>query len=242
MIRQACDNDFLNTTDNECAVRIHSLRRAYGINAPFVRFYTDEQGGLLSIMDSTAVLSCHKNEEEWQIFIDMNPDIRYVHCTATFGRRLLSDGDWQGREGVVLQYDGNRAMTSPQVCDQPYLPHVYSLLSTCFDDMPSLNAWYPDVSHRLRHDCSKIATILDGDNVVSTAMTVAETETAAVIGQVATHSDCRGRGYAKACINSLILRCKAKQLYILPMTETAHSIYINMGFVPCDTWAELQRI
>ena len=108
--------------------------------------------------------------------------------------------------------------------------------------MTSLNAWYPDVSHRIRHDCAHSATILDGDHVVSTAMTVAETDTAAVIGQVATHSDYRGRGYAKSCINSLISRCKDKVLYILPMTEYAHNLYIKMGFVPDGEWAELQRI
>ena len=128
--------------------------------------------------------------------------------------------------------------TAP-ICESPNLPAVHALLGACFDDMSPLDAWYPDVSHRLRHDCAKIATIYDGDTIVSTAMTVAETDTAALIGQVAKDSRYRGRGYAKACINSLILRCEGKRLYILPMTDIARSIYESMGFVSCDEWQKV---
>lgn len=196
----------------------------------------------MSLMDGTAVLYCCGNEEEWSVFITMNPEILHVHCSAAFGRRLVSVGGWQGREGVVLKYGGNTDVVADGVCENPYLPDVHALLCACFDEMAPLNAWYPDVSHRLRHDCGKIAVILDGETVVSTAMTVAETDSATVLGQVATHMDFRGRGYARTCINSLISRCKGKALYILPMTEFARSLYEKMGFYPDGDWAELQRI
>lgn len=241
MIRTALESDFSTLPSDECAVRIYSLKRAYGLNAPFIRYYADDCGGLLSIMDGAGVLYCTENTEEWLVFITMNPDISHLHCTRNIGKALMNLGSWQGREGVVLKYDGDRDFISPIVCENPYLPHVHALLNSCFGSMASLNAWYPDVSHRIRHDCAKIATILDENKVVSTAMTVAETDTAAVLGQVATHSDYRGRGYAKACIKSLISRCKDKTLYILPMTNIAHSLYVKMGFVPDGEWVELQR-
>lgn len=242
MIRTALESDFSTLPGDECAVRIHSLKCAYGLDAPFIRYYADECGGLLSVMDGAGVLYCVENMEEWAIFITMNPDIFRLHCPAVIGRQLISLGGWQGREGAVLKYSGNRNFAPSTVCDTPHLPRVHALLDQCFESMASLNAWYPDVSHRIRHNCAKIATILDGEKVVSTAMTVAETDVAAVLGQVATHSDYRGRGYAKACINSLISRCKDKTLYILPMTDIAHSLYVKMGFVPDGEWAELQRV
>lgn len=243
MIRTALESDFSTLPGDECAVRIHSLKCAYGLDAPFIRYYADECGGLLSVMDGAGVLYCVDNVEEWLVFITMNPDIFHVHCPAVIGRQLIALGGWQGREGVVLKYDGPQdPPSSSSVCENPYLPHVHALLDQCFESMASLNAWYPDVSHRIRHNCAKIAVILDGEQVVSTAMTVAETDTAAVLGQVATHSDYRGRGYAKTCINSLISRCKDKTLYILPMTDIAHSLYVKMGFVPDGEWAELQRV
>lgn len=242
MIRQATASDFPIAVCDECAIRIDSLMRAYGADAPFVRFYTDDYGGMMSLMDATAVLYCCENAEEWAFFITMNPEILHVHCSAAFGRLLASVGGWQGREGVVLKYGGNTDVVADGVCEAPYLPNVHALLCACFDEMAPLNAWYPDVSHRLRHDCCKIAVVLDGETVVSTAMTVAETDTGALLGQVATHHEYRGRGYAKTCINSLISRCKGKSLYILPMTEYARSLYEKMGFYPDGDWAELQRI
>ena len=242
MIRQAIETDFAHCAHDECALRIHSLKRAYGIDVPFIRYYADNHGGLLSIMDGAGVLSCTENREEWAVFITMNPDIFHLHCSAEMGRQLRKTGGWQGREGVVLKYAGIREFDVLEICESPYLPHVHALLSQCFESMATLNAWYPDVSHRIRHDCAKIATILDGERVVSTAMTVAETEDAALLGQVATDSRYRGRGYAQTCIKSIVSMCKEKELYILPVTDYAQSLYVKMGFVPDGDWAELQRI
>lgn len=242
MIRLATEQDFVSIPNDECAVRIHSLKKAYGLNAPFIRYFADGFGGLLSVMDGVGVLYCTANAEEWLVFITMNPDVLHLHCSAQIGRNLIEAGSWQGREGVVLRYEGERNFTPPTVCENPYLPDVHHLLNSCFETMVPLNSWYPDVSHRIRHDCAKIAVILDGDAVVSTAMTVAEIDSAAVIGQVATHGDYRRRGYAKSCINSIVSRCKDKELYILPMTESAHSLYVSLGFIPDGEWAELQRI
>ena len=241
MIRQAVENDFVVAPVDECGIRIHSLKAAYGLDVPFIRYYADGCGGLLSIMDGTAILCCGENIEEWGVFITMNPEILHIHCSTTMGRHLIAYGAWKGREGVVLKYAGECVEASALVCDTPHLPAVHTLLCQCFDTMSPLNAWYPDVSHRIRHNCAKIATILDGDKVVSTAMTVAETDSTALLGQVATHGDYRGRGYAQTCINSLISRCKDKSLYILPMTDYAQSLYEKMGFKPNGDWAELQR-
>lgn len=242
MIRTAIESDFELEAPDECLIRIHSLKRAYGLDASFIRYYADDDGGLLSVMDGAGVLYCLENVEEWLLFISMNPDVSRLHCSSEVGRRLMASGNWQGREGNVLKYEGDRNVTSPFVCETPYLPKVHALLCECFDEMAPLNAWYPDVSHRIRHNCAKIATVLDGEKVVSTAMTVAETDSAALVGQVATHSNYRGRGYAKSCINSLTSRCKDKSLYILPMTDIAHALYTKMGFTPVGKWAELQRI
>lgn len=242
MIRKALDSDFKVISDDECAVRIYALKRAYGLDASFILYYSDDCGSLMSIMDGAAIVHCVDNVEEWAVFITMHPDIHHVHCSASFGETLANLGEWQGSTGDVLLYEGEIDTNVYNVSENPNLMSVHSLLCQCFPTMTSLNAWYPDVSHRLRHDCCIIATIFDGDKAVSSAMTVAETDRAAIIGQVATNSDYRGRGYAKICIKSLISRCKANRLYILPMTDIAHQIYTRMGFIPCGRWAELKRI
>ena len=242
MIRTAISTDFVRPTKTESDVRIASLRRAYGENVPFVRYYSDGAGGMLSIMDGVAVFSpCDEVTEEWHAFICMNPDIQKIHCDAEIGQALCKMSGWICRCGTVLRYDGEEASPSNVACRLPSLPAVYDLLVTCFDTMPSLNAWYPDASHRIRHGCCHIASVVEDGTVVSTAMTVAEADDAVILGQVATADTHRRRGLAANCIRDVISQCKVDTLYILPVNEAAERLYRSLGFIPCGGWAELER-
>jgi predicted GNAT family acetyltransferase len=72
-------------------------------------------------------------------------------------------------------------------------------------------------------------------------MTVAETITEAIIGQVATAKKARRQGYASICVKSIISQCEGKTLYILPIDENAAGLYSKIGFVPCGSWFELEK-
>ena len=173
----------------------------------------------------------------------MNPEIETIHCSDLIGALLIESGGWSGRVGDVMRYVGDKVDTlGENICTTPYLPKVYDLLKEHFPGISCFDSWYPDASHRLRHQHSHISTILEGDLVVSTAMTVAETSEAAVLGQVVTHPDFRHRGMAGTCIKSTIYQCKGKTLYILPINENAQKLYKTLGFAVTGGWAELQRI
>ncbi len=244
MIRLATDRDFSRPITDETALRIFALRQAYGMDVPFIRYYADDEGSLLSVMDGVGLFSSlGPMAEEWCQFLCMYPDMQYLHCTAESGRTLGNYGEWHCRTGVVLQYRGKRrSVRSDAICHTPPLPAVYDLLQQCFDTLPPFEAWYPDVSHRIRHGCCQIAAILDGKRVVSTAMTVAEAEEYALLGQVATDAAYRRRGYAGRCLNDLIDRWQGKRLYIIPANENARKLYEKLGFSFCEEWAELSRI
>jgi len=172
----------------------------------------------------------------------MNPDVSQVHRSDRIGRELMESGIWQGRVGVTMNYVAQMLDAADDaVCTAPYLPSVYDLLKEHFPGISPFESWYPDVSHRVRHGNSHISVILEGERVVSTAMTVAETDTAAVLGQVATHPDFRRRGLAGRCIKSTISQCKGKELYILPVNENAQRLYEKLGFIIEGGWAELRR-
>lgn len=242
MIRLATEADFPVNTDNEVLVRIVGLKHAYGIDVPFIQYYTDGEGSLLSVMDGCGVLYCsHTVTDEWIVFSAMNPDIIHLHCSADTGKVLLNTGDWQGRVGDVLRFCGETPQPPTDICESPYLPSVYTLLQAHFEGISSFNAWYPDVSHRIRHECSRIACVMNDNKVVSTAMTVAETEGACLLGQVATDPAFRRQGLAGKCIKSLISKCEGKELYILPANENAAKLYQKLGFRRCDGWAELEK-
>lgn len=242
MIRRATADEVPNGGRDECLIRIASLKNAYGCDAPFIQFFTDERGGFLSVMDGVGVLYTPRLTDEWQLFLGMNPDIRSLHCPGTVGYALLKTKLWQGRVGDVMEYVGNIQEKSEDICVTPYLPDVYSLLEQHFPGMAPLAYWYPDASHRIRHGCCHIGCVIRDGKVVSTAMTVAETPTEAIIGQVATDPNFRKRGFARKCVESTIAQCKGKSLYILPLHEIAAELYQKLGFAVCGTWAELHKL
>lgn len=243
MIRLATLTELSAPPQDETGIRIQSLYRAYGMEVPFIRYYSDGEGGLLAIMDGTGLLSVPGNPgDEWTTFLNMNPDVVRVHCAARTGRRLSVGGGWTCETGQVLRYAGAACADEDTVSHQPSLPAVYALLEETFPGISPLDAWYPDASHRMRHGCAHIACVIEGETVVSTAMTVAETAEAAIIGQVATASTHRRMGLASRCIRSLISVCKVNQLYILPLNESAERLYISLGFIPDGGWAELKRV
>lgn len=242
MIRRATAIDIPDYGDDESLIRIIALKKAYGCDVQFVQYFTDEMGGFLSIMDGVAVLYAPALTDEWQMFLQMHPDIRRLHGPAFVGQPLLNSGIWQGGVGEVLRYEGAVTPQEPDVCQSPYLPDVYALLQEHFPHVPPLEYWYPDVSHRVRHHCCHIGCILRDNRVVSTAMTVAETDHAAILGQVATAAAYRRQGMAVTCIKSVISACKGMELYILPVDEYASQLYRKIGFSLCGNWAELEKI
>lgn len=242
MIRLASESDFSATPMTESAVRIHGLRKAYGTEMSFLRFYSDGEGALLAIMDGVGILDCpNQMTDEWLTFLLMNPDIKTIHCPEENGQFLMKSGMFSEKQGQVMIFNGDDVQSPPDVNNMPYLPSVYTLLQEYFEGISPFDAWYPDASHRIRHDCSHAACITEGEQVISTAMTVAETESAAIIGQVATHPDYRRKGLAGKCIKSLIAICKGKSLYILPLNENAHHLYEKLGFKDHSSWMELTK-
>ncbi len=242
MIRLAVEEDFLGADDTECLLRIHSLKDIYGLGVSFLHFYADGEGALLSIMDGTAVFYTGQLvSEEWLYFINMHPDICTIHTDVDTGERLSQMDGWYGKTGLVLEFTGNKLPLVQDVCVTPYLPAVYALLADNFDSLPSFDAWYVDFSHRVRHGHCHIAAVMDGEQVVSVATSVAETQNGAILGQVATNAAHRRRGYASQCLSSLISRLQGKRHYILPINKEAQTTYENLGFSSCGQWMELKR-
>lgn len=242
MIRIAVESDFSTIPQTESAVRIHGLKIAYGLEMSFLHFYSDGEGALLAIMDGVGILdSPSQLSDEWITFLLMNSDIRIIHCPEQVGRCLINYDVFKVNSGIVMIYEGGETESSFDIEPNPYLPAVYDLLSNHFEGISEFNAWYPDASHRVRHDCCHVSCVLDKDMVISTAMTVAETDSAVIIGQVATHPDYRRKGLAERCVKSLIYKCKGKQLYILPLNENARQLYNKIGFRDHSEWIEFTK-
>ena len=113
------------------------------------------------------------------------------------------------------------------------------LLTTCGMEAGG-DAAYVDLSHKLRHGLIRAAAVADGDgNLLSCAMTTAETAAAAVIGGVATHPAARRRGLAEGLVRALAgeLKQEGKTPYLLCRGEL-RPFYERLGFCNHGNWQQ----
>lgn len=241
MIRCIAGSELPPERDTECSARIHSLRNAYA-NTDLVRFYADEIGASLALLDGVATLDItEKLSEEWQAFIRLLPDLRILRTAGSTGKRLSSIGNMVCTSGKLMRFTGK--ILSPNTIEADYrLENLYSLLQSGFTTLPSFDSWYVDVSHRVRHNICHLAVAVRDGVPVSMAMTVAETQRAAVIGAVVSAPNYRRQGLASRCITNLLAQLADKRtIWIAPADTAAEQLYARVGFTVCENeeWAEL---
>lgn len=225
----------------ECSTRLHSLWAAYG-DAPFLRFYRDEAGTCLGVFDGVGVLDAlHEPTEEWAAFLRLCPELFRLHTDGFSGKRLqklLAVAEMSGKLMCFTEEINPVASSRPGTVS---LPEVYALYRDCFSALPPFEAWYVDVSHRVRHGAGRVVGIENNRRVVSAAMTVAEFSGAAVIGPVATAPERRGEGLATDCLQALLRSLSDfDTVWIAPDSDRAEKLYTRLGFVVCGGWSELK--
>lgn len=240
MIRLALEQDFLRPIENECAVRIQALKNAYGLNLSFLQFYADDQGTLASVMDGFCVLDCcYKPNDEWISFLRMHPDILSIHSTKTCIDTLCKRyGINCTASGEVLYINNPSSKTALQR-ENLSISKLHGFLSGMFERFPPFEAWYVDVSHRVRHGCCHIAVTEQDGEIISSAMSVAETSDIVLIGGVATSPSHRGKGLASKCIADLMAMLPQSTVLINPINDYAARLYKKIGFSSHGTWAEI---
>lgn len=230
------------TAFTEAAVRQRGLYAAYGTEREFLRFYEDDSGNHLSVLEDTAVLDVTGDSEEMRLFLTMSPDIRYVRTDKETARRLASE--WN------IGYKTEAVMKAPEACVRfdtvcSLEPRaIYPVLQDGFTDgVPPFDSWYADVHHRYRRGLSDCVGVLENDRVAACAMTVACCEDAALIGAVATRPESRGKGYASACVLTLssMLQQKNKMVLLSPKNEYAHRLYDKIGFTVVGEWGSVEK-
>lgn len=232
------------TPDNEAALRQCGQFAAYGTDHEFLRFYQDDNGNRLSVLDDAAVLYAVGDTDEMRLFLTMDPTIRRVR-TDRQTAQLLAD-DW----GVACCNEA--VMTAPKDClvdervREVSVREVYPVLLDGFgkDVLPPFEDWYADVHHKVRHGCCRIVGVIEDGEAVACAMTVAECETAALIGAVATKASARGKGYASACVLTLasMLQKEDKTVLLSPKNEYAHRLYDRIGYTVVGEWGSVEKV
>lgn len=232
--------------DTEAAVKIRCLREAYGTACAFVHFWAGDGGSAIALMDGCATAHLAPAErEEALLFLAMQPEVRALRTDADSAGRFAALYGGQVQTGTVMTAADMAPLPASAPAVEPLSPReLYPLLAACFDRLPPFDAWYVDVSHRVRHGLCRIVGVRNAaGKPAASAMTTAECPGAALIGAVATAPADRGKGFASACVTSLAqtLLAEGRRVLLSPKNAYAEQLYARLGFIPHGRWGAVER-
>lgn len=231
------------TPCSEAALRQCGQAAAYGASHDFLRFYTDEHGNRLSIFDDAATLHIEREPEEMLLFLTMDTAVRSVRTDRDTAERLSKLWDTAYQTEAVMEAPQGATMHDG-VCEAP-LREIYEVLIDGFgaEALPPFDGWYADVHHRYRRGRCRAVSVRESTVAQACAMTVAECDTAALIGAVATRPVARGKGYASACVLTLAaaLQAEGKRVLLSPKNHYAHTLYDRLGFTVVGQWGSVKK-
>ncbi len=223
---------------------------AYGTKYSFCRFFrirSQDKTGWLMLQNSTLLISSQADfsndiaaAEELSIFIRMHQPFRIEGAQSLLLGLSLSDYQRLARSVFRLEPGGISPLFDPeQVNRAPKLDDVYEILSEGFPNLIAYDIWLTDTSHMVRRGLRQCFTYYN----VTAATAIYDYGDQVLIGQVATKTAARGKGYARDFLhwiaNDLEARGKTGILYALDIRK---SFYEEIGFTLLESEFVLERL
>ncbi len=214
------------------AQKIRALLLAYGTGYDFCRFYTSENLAFCE-MNGSFVLCENGNcdFEELARFLAFH-GFSEIFCSKEFGERLAAFLNC-GFKAVNLMIFCGSSLECSDVEKNPPLGEIYKILSKAFafDYEP----WYVDMSHRIRHGIAQVRK-LDGS-----ALTIQHNlNEEALLSQIATVPEKRGRGTASRLILSACAELSLSKVFVI-CENGLLPFYEKIGFEKIDEKIVLTR-
>ncbi|MBQ5970138.1 MAG: GNAT family N-acetyltransferase [Clostridia bacterium] len=217
--------------------------RCYKADYDFVRIWTAYDGGVtaaVGAMDSTAI-----------VLADATADFEELGCFLAMQgfSSVMTDETTAARCGLTVRqtktafrFTGRIPPEQNAVSDAD-MQSVYHLIA---ESIPGSFAgtkeaylrFLSDFTFRKNRGAARMCAVTEGDAVLATALTAAETDTAAVISGVAVRASERGKGYGKRVVRAMLraLALDGKTADVIALNPSAEAFYRALGF------AELQKI
>lgn len=241
MIKYITDTDLLSvSTLHECYYgrKILSYFISYGTSYDFCRFFevTNNDTKAYIVQFNAVMIICSDGPletEELITFIQMNKPFRVEApwiilkdlCDIP-GYKMLKRTKFEFTDHKPANFDESKIEINPS------LDEIYEILHEGFPTLAGHGLWITEHSHKIRHGLSRIYLY----NHCTTATVIYDVDDHVLIGQVATKSEARGRGYARDLLywigHTLSLRGKKVSLFALDYRE---SFYEEIGFKAIST-------
>lgn len=214
---------------NPYVCRILSQLSAYGTGERFLEHWVqledDKPRAAISRMDGNMTIFCEASNNELLEFIQA------VGYSSILADRKIFPQYWNGE--FLMKFVGKpETKISDNIDFNPSIREIYPILESCRGEgfeVPAFESFYPDMSHRIRHNLSRLLALrLDGQDVAC-CLTSAETECCALISGVACLPEFRHRGYASTLVAEMIKALGNREVFIFCIKELI-SFYSKLGF------------
>ena len=216
--------------------RIVTALRAYGQTGP-AEVWLQTRGGRISAalcrVDGEVTLCAgHAADKELLGFLS------FLGCRSILLPRGILPAGWGtiAESGWVMRWRGEPGLGAANTT-APTVRSLFSLLTAAGLVSPD-DGVYADLSHKLRHGLVRASGRVDAKGeLLSCAMTVAESHGAAVIGGVATLPGQRGKGFAGELVRGMAsaLTAEGKQVFLFCRGDLV-SFYRRLGFRAEREW------
>lgn len=231
-ITQAADLDTYEKTDI-FSVRIKSLINAYGTSYGFAEFYAQQCVGkataIISRLDGDYTLSA-ADGADFEELSEFFTALGYVSVLSD--NRLTLNNAFS--EGAVMITTAKKELH----CDDAFIdfyPRLMDIYNIQDYDNVDFEAWYVDLSHRIRHGAAKAYALCRGGDIISSGIFSSIWQDSAVLSSVITAPSYRHCGYGSALVSEMICDIKGS-VYIMREKDKNESFYSNLGFVNNGIW------
>lgn len=215
------------------SIRIKSLLNAYGTGYDFAVFYkqindNDEVTAIISKLDGDFTISCDNGSfDELSEFIEV---IGYTSCLCDELRNCNKIYD----EGVIMAAERKIEFQLPHIEVDEY-PKLMDLFN--FEDYESADfeAWYVDVSHRIRHGCAKAYSVNVNNEIISSGIFSSIYNNDAILTSVHTAPEFRRMGYGSALVSHMMCDVQGK-VYLMREMNKNERFYSRLGFSNIGKW------
>ena len=254
MLKIADKNDFSALTEflnsGIISLRILSYLTSYVTDKDFVKFFIqfNEEGiqGVISFFEDSALIEASEKADFGEIlsFLSMNY-YSSLSCRKEVAD-LLSFENYETKQGYA--YSGDDRENSAENISEENLKTVYRIISEnipgSFENTKEAYlSFMSDYTYRERRNLARGKCIIENNSVVACALTSAETKDKALLSGVAAAKSCKGKGYGKKVVISLVnaLLSRGKKSYVIALNDSAKGFYEHIGFKKDDLIAYINR-
>ncbi len=225
--------------------RIMCLAYSYGLDFDFVQFWLqyNESGNVTSAISKSngdITIQTSKNSD----ISELREFLEFIGYTSLLCETQFEFGS-KAKQGIIMELiTPIRIYTNFGTVLNPDLNLVYDLLEKCRNKdfkVPEYEDFMLDMSHKIRHNMAMCTAVVNKNNLISVAMTVAQSRNTAIIGAVAVDPKFRRQGYGGQAVLSLSQILENRKIFVMCDKIENERFYKSLGFEDSGSFTVINK-